>query len=51
MSIIIDLFIFLPVCPMQMSITNYLMDIGITYLIVPSVTVGREYMADNFEIK
>lgn len=27
--------------PMQMSITNYTMDIGLTYLIIPTVTVGN----------
>jgi len=38
-SIIIDLFLFLPTSPMQMRITNYLMDIGLTYFIIPFVFI------------
>lgn len=39
-SIIIDLSIFLPSSPMQMSFNNYLSDIGITYLIFPIITIS-----------
>jgi hypothetical protein len=39
-SVIIDLFLFLTPSPMQMSITSYFMDIGITYLIIPIITIG-----------
>jgi len=46
-SILIDLILFMPSSPMQMSFTNYMMDIGLTYLIIPSVTVGMGYMADK----
>jgi hypothetical protein len=46
-SILIDLLLFLPPSPMQMSFTNYIMDIGITYLIIPSVTIGMGYTAQK----
>lgn len=44
MSVIIDLFLFLPPNPMQMSITGYFTDIGITYLIIPIITIGMGYL-------
>ena len=43
-SVIIDLFLFLPPSPMQMGITGYFMDIGITYLIIPIITIGMGYL-------
>lgn len=39
MSFIIDLFMFMW-GPMKMSFADYVMDIGLTYLIFPIVTVG-----------
>ncbi len=39
-SILIDLPLFLLGGPMQMSLPNYMMDIGLTYLIYPVVTTG-----------
>lgn len=47
MSVIIDLFLFLPPSPMQMSITDYFMDIGITYLIMPIITIGMGYLTEK----
>jgi len=32
-----------------MRITNYLMDIGLTYFIIPFVTVGMGYVVDGHE--
>ena len=49
-SIIVDLILFLPVSPMHMSLANYMMDIGLTYLIIPSITVGMGYMVDKYNI-
>ncbi len=46
-NIAIDLVMFLPPSPMQMSLVNYLMDIGITYLIIPVVTIGMGCLAAN----
>jgi len=46
-NIIIDLALFLPPSPMQMSLTNYLADIGVTYLMIPVITIGMGYLADN----
>lgn len=46
-NIIIDLFMFLPASPMHMDFADYMMDIGLTYLIIPSITIGFGYMAQN----
>ncbi len=46
-NIAIDLFMFLPPSPMQMGISDYMMDIGITYLMIPAITIGIGYMAQN----
>ena len=51
LSIIIDLIFFIPASPMQMSFANYMMDIGITYLIIPVVTIGFGYIIHNKHIK
>jgi len=45
--IAIDLVLFLPPNPMQMSFVNYIEDIGITYLMIPIITIGMGYMAEN----
>jgi len=42
-SIIIDLIMFLPESSMQMTFDNYMMDIGVTYLIIPVITIGLGY--------
>ena len=46
-NIAIDLFMFLPPSPMQMGISDYMMDIGIIYLMIPAITIGIGYMAQN----
>lgn len=46
-SIFIDLLLFLPSSPMHMGLINYMMDIGITYLIIPIISMGMGYMFDN----
>jgi hypothetical protein len=46
-SIAIDLVLFLPPSPMQMSFMNYMEDIGITYLMIPVITIGLASMADK----
>src|SRR5574342_211449 len=43
-SILIVLPLFLLGGPMQMPFANYMMDIGLTYLIYPIVTVGFGYL-------
>lgn len=45
-NIMIDLVLFLPSSPMQMSLPDYFMDIGLTYLIIPTITTGMGLM-DN----
>jgi hypothetical protein len=40
MSIAIDLLLFLPASPMHMSFIDYMMDIGLTYLIILIIPVG-----------
>ncbi len=39
-NIVIDLPLFLLEGPMEMSFADYMMDIGVTYLIIPVVTIG-----------
>jgi fumarate reductase subunit C len=39
-SIVIDLLLFLPPSPMQMSFVDYMMDIGLTYLIILIIPIG-----------
>lgn len=45
-SIFIDLLMFMW-GPMKMTFTNYMMDIGLTYLITPAVTIGMGYLVDK----
>ncbi|AEG19007.1 hypothetical protein [Methanobacterium paludis] len=45
-NIILDLSLFMW-GPMQMSFENYMMDIGLTYLIIPTVTIGFGYIIQN----
>jgi len=33
--------------PMKMSIADYMMDIGFTYLMIPVITVGIGYIQDS----
>ena len=42
-NIVLDLLLFME-GPMKMSFTDYMMDIGLTYLIIPSVTIGFGYL-------
>jgi len=46
-NILIDMVMFLPESPMQMSFTNYMMDIGLTYLIIPIVAIGIGYIIEK----
>ncbi len=46
-NFIIDLIMFLPDSPMQMSFVDYMMDIGITYLIIPTVVIGIGYLLEK----
>jgi EamA domain-containing membrane protein RarD len=43
LSILIDLLLFMW-GPMKMSFADYMMDIGLTYLIYPIVTIGFGYL-------
>ena len=46
-NIVIDLFLFLPPSPMQMSLVDYMTDIGFTYLIYPIITIGFGYLLEQ----
>ena len=46
MNIIIDLFFFME-GPMKMSIGDYMMDIGFTYLIILIIPIGIGYLLEN----
>jgi len=40
LSLVIDLMLFLPASPMQMSFSDYMVDIGLTYLIILMIPIG-----------
>ena len=44
-TIVIDLVMFLPASPMHMNFNDYMMTIGVKYLIIPVVTIGTGYVA------
>ena len=46
-SLVIDLILFMPDSPMHMSFINYIADIGLTYLMIPVITVGMAYVVDR----
>lgn len=46
-NLILDLFLFLPPSPMQMALPEYMMDIGLTYLIFPIVSIGQGYLLER----
>jgi hypothetical protein len=46
-NIAIDLILFLPASPMQMSLNNYMLDIGITYLMIPVITAGFGFLLNS----
>ncbi|KAF5086513.1 hypothetical protein [Methanobacterium aggregans] len=46
-SIAIDLVMFLPPSPMHMGLSDYMTDVGFTYIIIPTVTLGMGYTADK----
>ncbi|MDE3090428.1 MAG: hypothetical protein KGJ80_13685 [Chloroflexota bacterium] len=48
-NLLIDLLLFLPPSPMQMSFPDYMADIGLTYLIYPVVSMGFGYLLDAHE--
>jgi len=48
MSFGIDLIMFMQ-GPMKMSFINYAMDLGLTYLIIPTITVGFGYLLNKNE--
>jgi len=46
-NIILDLLMFMPASPMHMTFNDYMMGIGLKYLIIPTVTIGFGYMAQK----
>lgn len=46
-SIIIDLIMFLPESEWQMSFSDYMMDIGLTYLIIILIPIGFGYLLEK----
>ncbi|MCK4347723.1 MAG: hypothetical protein KAW47_03820 [Thermoplasmatales archaeon] len=46
-SIVIDLFMFIPESNMHMPLVDYIMDIGLTYLIILVIPVGFGYMLEK----
>jgi hypothetical protein len=46
-SLALDLLMFMW-GPMKMTFINYMMDIGLTYLIIPTVTIGIGYLIEQY---
>jgi hypothetical protein len=46
-SIILDLIMFLPDSPMQMTLTDYFADIGLTYLIIIFIPIFIGYLLEK----
>ncbi len=46
-NLAIDLPLFLLESPMQMSFADYIMDIGVTYLIIPVITIGFGFLLER----
>lgn len=46
-NIAIDLVMFLPESPMHMNFVDYMMDIGLTYVMIPVITIGMGYMLSS----
>jgi hypothetical protein len=46
-SIVFDQVLFLPDNPMQMSLSSYLMDIGLTYVIIILIPIFIGYLLDE----
>ena len=46
-SLVIDLILLMPESPMQMTLSDYGMDIGITYLIILIIPVGSGYLMEK----
>lgn len=46
-AIVIDLVMFLPASSMHMNFNDYMMTIGVKYLIIPVVTIGTGYIAQG----
>lgn len=49
-SLVIDLILFTPESPMQMTLSDYMMDIGITYLIILIIPGGSGYLMEKIAI-
>lgn len=46
-NIVIDLVMFLPESPMHMSFADYMVDIGLTYVMIPVITIGMGYLLSS----
>ena len=46
-NIAIDLVMFLPASPMHMSFADYMMDIGLTYVMIPVITIGMGFLLNS----
>ena len=48
-SLILDLLLFME-GPMKMSFADYMMDIGLTYLMIPTISIGFGYLLEKRRI-
>jgi hypothetical protein len=50
-SLVFDLIMFMPATPMHMSLVDYGKDIGLTYVLIPSITIGFGYQLQKSQQK
>jgi ABC-type tungstate transport system substrate-binding protein len=50
-SLVLDLIMFMPQTPMHMSIIDYGKDIGLTYVLIPAITIGFGYQLQKSQQK
>jgi len=46
-NLVIDLMMLMPESPMKMSFTDYMMDIGLTYIIILTICIGFGYLLEK----
>lgn len=46
-SLVLDLMLFMPNSPMHLSLSAYVADIGLTYVMIPVITIGMGYASDR----
>jgi len=49
-NVALDLLMFMPEGPMRMTVADYMKDIGLTYLIIPAMTIGFGHLSEKGQV-